>query len=188
MTRQPNGRQIIAWGAAICLLLVTGCDVSEPYPPTPSTDAASAQIRIESLPSLEETTAQIEAAIGEITRAAGNLAPGIVWTSASNTDKGNCEAPYEQTEGKRYFLPNQVAPSAVVSEDAWSSLLAVVRDAAAKLGAVDVQVISDRPRNHDVWFSGPAGLFIKISYKGNLVVAGYTGCRLPQDKKRSPNQ
>jgi len=40
-----------------------------------------------------------------------------------------------------------------------------------------------QPGKHDVWFSCPAGVFIKFSYKGNMVVSGYTGCRLPQNKK-----
>lgn len=98
-------------------------------------------------------------------------------------DTGNCEAPYEQTDGKRYFLPNRVAENVGISEQQWADLLQVAKDAAAKLGATDVQVTQDQPRNHDVWFTGPAGVFIKFSSKGNMVVSGYTGCRLPQDKK-----
>ena len=62
-------------------------------------------------------------------------------------------------------------------------LLDVAKDGAAKLGATDVQVMQDQPGKHDVWFSGPAGVFIKFSYKGNMVVSGYTRCRLPRDKK-----
>jgi len=106
-----------------------------------------------------------------------------VWTTAGNEDTGNCEAPYEQTDGKRYFLPNRVADNAAVSEQQWNDLLDVAKDGAAKLGATDVQVMQDQPGKHDVWFSGPAGVFIKFSYKGNMVVSGYTGCRLPRDKK-----
>jgi hypothetical protein len=106
-----------------------------------------------------------------------------VWTTASNEDTGNCEAPYEQTDGKRYFLPNRVADNVAVSEQQWTDLLQVAKDAAAKLGATDVQVMQDQPGRHDVWLSGPAGVFIKFSYKGNMVVSGYTGCRLPRDMK-----
>ena len=32
----------------------------------------------------------------------------------------------------------------------------------------------------------PTGISIKIGYRGNIVVAGYTGCRLPRDKKQQP--
>ncbi|OBB34779.1 LppA family lipoprotein [Mycobacterium sp. 852002-51961_SCH5331710] len=57
------------------------------------------------------------------------------------------------------------------------------KESAQKIGATDMQVMQDQPGNHDVWFSGPGGIFIKIGYRGNLVVSGYTGCRLPRDKK-----
>nr|WP_318546639.1 LppA family lipoprotein [Mycobacterium lepraemurium] len=43
--------------------------------------------------------------------------------------------------------------------------------------------MDNQPRNHDVGFYGPTGVFIKISYSGNLVISGYTGCRLPRDTK-----
>lgn len=34
-----------------------------------------------------------------------------------------------------------------------------------------------------VGFQGPTGIFIKVGYRGNLVVSGYTGCRSPRAKK-----
>ena len=61
-------------------------------------------------------------------------------------------------------------------------LLVVAKEAAATIGATKVQTMKDEPRNH-VWFTGPAGVFIKFSYKGNMVVSGYTGCRLPEAKR-----
>ena len=125
----------------------------------------------------------MQAAIDEITAAANKVIAGIVWTAATNASEGNCEAPYEQAEGRRYFLPNQVAERVSVSEDPRDELLEVAKNAAAKLGATDVQVMQDEPGRHDVWFTGPAGVFIKFSCKGNVVVSGYTGCRLPQDKR-----
>jgi hypothetical protein len=164
-------------------IATTGCHVSQPYPPTPSTEATKALDQLKSLPSLEETTTQVQAAIDEITSAASKAIPGIAWTTAGNEDTGNCEAPYEQSDGKRYFLPNRVADDVAISEQQWTELLQIAKDAAAKLGATDVQVMQDQPGKHDVWFTGPAGVFIKFSYKGNMVVSGYTGCRLPQDKK-----
>lgn len=173
--------------AAALLVLATGCDVSDPYLPTPSTEAVQALDQLESLPSLEGTKLQVQAAIDEITAAATDVIPGIVWMPATNAGEGNCEAPYEQTDGRRAFLPNQVAERVSVSEDQWKQLLQVTESAAAKLDATDVQVMQDQPGHHDVWFTGPAGVFIKFSYKGNMVVSGYTGCRLPEGK-RSPSQ
>jgi hypothetical protein len=164
-------------------ITTTGCHVSQPNSPTPSTQATKALEELKSLPSLEDTAAQVQAALDEITAAASKAVPTIVWTTANNEDTGNCEAPYDQTDGKRQFLPNRVAENAGISEQQWTELLQTAKDAAAKLGATDVQVMQDQPGKHDVWFTGPAGVFIKFSYKGNMVVSGYTGCRLPKDKK-----
>jgi hypothetical protein len=164
-------------------ITTTGCHVSQPNPPTPSTEATKALDQLKTLPSLEDTTTQVQAAIDEITTAASKAIPGIVWTTAGNEDTGNCETPYEQTDGKRYFLPNRVAENVAVSEQQWTDLLRIAEGAASKLGATEVQVMQDQPGKHDVWFTGPAGVFVKFSYKGNMVVSGYTGCRLPRDRK-----
>jgi hypothetical protein len=182
--RIMRDRQALLSAVVVAIAITTtGCHVSQPNPPTPSTEATKALDQLKSLPSLEDTTTQVQAAIDEITAAASKVIPGIVWTTAGNEDTGNCEAPYEQTDGKRYFLPNRVADNVAVSEQQWNDLLQVAKDGAAKLGATDVQVMQDQPGKHDVWFSGPAGVFIKFSYKGNMVVSGYTGCRLPREKK-----
>ena len=164
-------------------IITTGCHVEQPDPPTPPSQATQALDELKSLPSLEDTVKQVQNAIDEITTAASKTVPDIVWETAPNADAGNCEAPYEQTDGKRNFLPNRVAQNVIISEQAWASLLQVAKDTAARLGATDVQVMQDEPGKHDVWFTGPTGLFIKFSYKGNMVVSGYTGCRLPQSKK-----
>jgi hypothetical protein len=157
--------------------------VPDPYPATPSSEAAQAADQLKALPSLEDTRAQVQSAIDEVTAAAAEAIPQIAWRAATNAGEGNCQAPYEQTDGRRYFLANQVAENVTASEDQWRRLLQVAQDAAAKLGATDVEVMQDQPGNHDVGFYGPTGLFIKFSYKGNMVVSGYTGCRLPEAKR-----
>jgi hypothetical protein len=110
------------------------------------------------------------------------LVPTLNFLSVHGESEGNCEAPFEQTDGKRLFLPDEVA-SGNVSEADWSAILATAKEAAAKLGATDVQVMKDQPGNHDVWFQGPTGAFVKVAYHGNFVVSGYTGCRLPAAEK-----
>lgn len=57
------------------------------------------------------------------------------------------------------------------------------RAAVAKLGATDIQTMHDQPGNHDVGFYGPARLFIKLGYQGNLGISSYTGCRLPVERR-----
>ncbi|WP_307857429.1 LppA family lipoprotein [Mycobacterium sp. SM1] len=103
-------------------LTTAGCHVKQPYEPTPPTDAAKALEVLKTLPSLEDTTSQVDAAMNEITSAASKLIPGIIWETADNADTGNCQQPYEQTDGKDYFLPNRVANHVTLSEQNWAKI------------------------------------------------------------------
>jgi predicted LppA-like lipoprotein len=170
-------------GCAVVLTLLTGCNMNQPYQPTPSTDAAQANDELRKLPSLEETTTKLESALNSITAAASQRIPSIIWINGTNADSGTCPAPYDTSDGMSAYLPNRIAENVSVSEQDWKDLLAVAKDSAATIGATEVQTMKDEPRNHDVWFTGPAGVSLKFSYKGNMVVSGYTGCRLPQDKQ-----
>lgn len=180
--RRPS-RHLIGVFTIALALATTGCHVEQPQPPTPSAAATPTADELQSLPSLEETASQVRAVMTEITDAASKLDPTITWLPLHGDERGNCEAPYQSGDGKRLFLPDQVAEGAHVSEAHWVMILAAATTAAAKIGATDVQVMKDQSGNHDVWFTGPAGISVKTAYHGNLVVSGYTGCRLPSDKK-----
>jgi Lipoprotein confined to pathogenic Mycobacterium len=157
--------------------------VENPDKPTPSSEAAQALQQLKALPTFEDTKAQVQGAMDEIATAAGKIVPALSWETLDQGTSDNCQRPYEQTDGQRYFLPDRVAANVIVSEQDWVAIIEVAKGAAAKIAATDVRVIKDQPRDHDVWFSGPTGIFLKISYRGNLVISGYTGCRLPRDKK-----
>jgi Lipoprotein confined to pathogenic Mycobacterium len=178
-------RRLFALCAVIAAvtLAATGCHVEQPHAPTPSTDNAKALDELKALPSFEDTQTQVQAAVDEISSAASAIVPTITWKDLHGGATDKCERPYEQTGGKRYFLPDRVAAGVAVSEADWASILQAAKDAASKVGATNVQVMQDRPGNHDVSFSGATGLFIKVGYQGNLGISSYTGCRLPQDKK-----
>jgi hypothetical protein len=125
----------------------------------------------------------VQTAMNQITAAASRLIPSITWETPHEGSGDNCERPYEQTDGKRYFLPDEIAENVDVSETNWAKIQQAAKEAAAKIDATEVQVMKDAPGNHDVGFYGPTGIFIKVGYRGNLVVSGYTGCRLPRQKK-----
>lgn len=185
--RSAMARQMFRGAAVACAgalaLLTTGCNVNQPNPPTASTAATQALEQLQSLPTLEDTKTQIENAVAEIKDAANRVVPSLQWQSLNGESGANCKAPYEQTDGKSLYLPDAVAAGADISETDWSTILVAAKASAAKLGATDVQVMQDGPRNHDVGFYGPTGMFIKIGYQGNLGISAFTGCRLPQNKK-----
>lgn len=155
----------------------------EPYEPTPPSVAAKALETVKSLPSFEDTQTQVQVALDEITTAAARLIPSITWATPTEGSGIGCERPYEQTGGQGYFLPHRVAIGVAVSDQQWAEIEQAAKESAAKVDATDIQVMQDHPGNHDVGFYGPAGIFIKVSYGGNLVVAGFTGCRLPRDSR-----
>lgn len=169
--------------ALVIAPLASGCQVDtphEPSEPAPSTDTATVLEELEALPSLSETEAAVRTAMDEIVAGASRIAPQLVWATQDNAETDNCQRPYDRTDGRRSFLPNRIAQNAGLSERQWSQILDTATSSAAGIGATDVQTMQDAPGNHDVGFYGPAGLFIKVGYQGNLGISGYTGCRLPR--------
>ncbi len=179
-TRRPQ--QGLTHIIAITIALsASGCHVNGPYDPTPPTEAAKALQALKSLPSLEDEQAKLQAVIDQIASAASALVPGITWTTDNDTSSAECDHPYDQSPGVSRYLPDRIAADVAISEQQWAEIQHAAQQAAAALQATESQVMRDSPGSHDIGFYGPAGLFVKVSYRGNLVVAGYTGCRLPRE-------
>ena len=143
MTHRGLGAGISVLVAGL-VLLATGCDMPDSDPDTSSTSAVEVRAQLNALPSLEETRTQVQAAIDEVTAAASAQVPGLTWQSIHGETRGNCEGPFEKTDGKRLFLPDAVA-STQLSDPQWESILGVARQSAARLGATDEQVMQRRP-------------------------------------------
>lgn len=163
-------------GAALAVL-TAGCTVTRPGEPTP---AVSAEItaQLMALPSLEDTKAQLLGAIDEIATAASGIVPGMRFADYHGESGLTCDGPYEGSGARGRYLPNRVGEGATVSEAQWARIQDAARAAAAAVEATDVRVVKDSPGDHDVWFTGPGGSSIKLAYQVNLVISGYTGCRL----------
>lgn len=156
--------------------------MTNPYEPTPPGPATEAQQKLESLPSLDTTKAQVQAAVEEITSAATGLIPAMTWEKQGNGETGNCERPYDQSDGQRSFLPKYVSDMPVPEEN-WQQIYELVKRVAATLGATESQVYQDRPGKHDVRFYNDTGTAIQVATQKATLIAGYTGCRLPAPKK-----
>lgn len=164
--------------AALCAaLLLTGCTMTHPGTPTPM---ASSEIndKLMALPSLEQTKSQLEGAVNDISTAATTIVPGIRFTDYHGESGLKCDGPYADTAARGRYLPDRAGEGAKVSEEQWARIVDVAKAAAAKVDVAGVQVMKDSPGDHDVWFTGPGGSAIKLAYKVNLVITGYTGCRL----------
>ena len=133
MRNKPlSGRSGLLYAAVVALTLAaTGCHMDNPYQPTPTTDTAKALDELKALPSLEDTKTHVQAAMDQITATAKQVIPSINFQTLDQGTSDNCEQPYDQTDGKRIFLPDAVAANVSVSEDDWAKVLRVAKDAAA---------------------------------------------------------
>ncbi|EUA33155.1 putative lipoprotein [Mycobacterium xenopi 4042] len=115
-------------------------------PTDPPTEAAKALEELKSLPSFEDTKEQVQAAMNDITSAATNIIPSITWETPHEGSSENCQRqPYEQADARAYFLPDEVAVRVPVSESQWAQILQAAKEAAAKIGATNVQVMQNQP-------------------------------------------
>ncbi|WP_100483797.1 LppA family lipoprotein [Mycobacteroides abscessus] len=152
------------------------------YAPTPQTEAAKALEELKTLPSLEDTEARVQAAVDEIIAATTQLVPGVKWRKFDDRTIGNCEPPYDQSAGKRVFLPKYVS-EVPVPEENWHQVYEIARKEAAEIGATKSDALQDIPGKHDFRFYNDTGTAIRIGSQKTAMVAGYTGCRLPAAKK-----
>lgn len=171
-------------GAALAALALTltGCQVRGEYEKSSSETTAMALEELKGLPSLEDTKAAVRRAVDQIAAEGSRIVPGARWEDLHGDTSDNCERPYDQTGGGRYYLPDKVAQNLAVSEDQWRQFEAAARQAAKAAGAPTAMLMHNAPGDHDVSFIGPAGMSITIGYQGNLAISGYTGCRLLASK------
>lgn len=171
------------FGIAIAVILaMTGCKMNNPYQPTDPSEATRAATSLTSLPSLEDTQAELTSVIEQIGRAASAIAPTLVWRWNREPSRGGCNPPYEQSEGELILMPNYVSDFPI-PEQSWGQVLAVARDAAARMGATSTEVFHDEPGFHDVRFYNETGTAVRIGSQKAALISGSTGCRLPRDKK-----
>jgi len=164
-------------------LIATGCTTTQSGTPNASPpDQIATQLM--AWPSLEDTQRQVQGAVDEIASAATTIVPGIRFADYHGESGLSCTGPYEGTEARGRYLPDRTGEGAPISEAQWAKIVDATKAAAAKLDMTDVSVMKDGPADHDVWFTGPGGSSIKLAYQVNLVISGYTGCRLLEGDRK----
>jgi hypothetical protein len=180
--RQRNSPALWAALPAVALI-ATGCTTTQPGTPNASPpDQIAAQLM--AWPSLEDTQVQIQGVVDEIATAATRIVPGIRFADYHGESGLSCTGPYEGTEARGRYLPDRTGEGATISEAQWAKIVDATKAAVAKLDMTGVSVMKDGPADHDVWFTGPGGSSIKLAYQVNLVISGYTGCRLLEEDRK----
>lgn len=163
-------------------LLTTGCNVKNPYKPTDPTEATKAAAALTTLPSLEDTQAQVEAAIVALGHQITAIAPTVIWEWRFDHSRTECNPPYEQSDGEEILLRKYVSDTPI-PEQSWKQALDLAQQAAHSLGATNLTVFKDSPNNHDLQFTSETGTTLRFGSQAAALLTGSTGCRLPQSRK-----
>jgi hypothetical protein len=162
-------------------LATSGCHVSNPYKPTDPTPARQAAASLTSLPTLEDTRAQLISTIETVGQQISAVAPGTKFEWRLDEGRVGCNPPYEQSEGQEILLAKYVS-DVPIAEQFWKRVYDIVAEAAKTFDAGNVMVFKNAPDNHDVQFSSATGTVLRVASQKAALLAGSTGCRLSADK------
>ncbi|MGW4478306.1 LppA family lipoprotein [Rhodococcus triatomae] len=167
--------------ATTLTLLTTACGgldiMDNPYNHTDDEIARAAAL-LPTLPALEDTEAELTAAVLRIADAATAIAPELVWEQRRERRQIGCGGAFGKTDGLEIDLPNYVSPIPI-PDAAWPRVLQAARDILAPLGITELTVRVDRPGDHDVVVTSSDGRHVDLGSKVAALVSGRTGCRLP---------
>ncbi|MEV0292467.1 LppA family lipoprotein [Nocardia sp. NPDC050710] len=154
--------------------------------PTSEQETAEAVRQLLNRPSLEDTEERVRSVVEQIAAVGSELVPGMRWQWIDDRRGSDCGRPFDRTRGIEMNLPNYWTRDVPIPDSIWPQFLARVHLIAADVGATAVEVMQDRPAAHDIWFSSPDGITIKVTTKRATVISASTGCRLFSDRFDSP--
>ncbi|WP_171055009.1 LppA family lipoprotein [Mycobacterium sp. DBP42] len=149
--------------------------MSHPDMPTDSRRAADA---LKTLPSLEETRAQVESAIEKLGRQITAIAPSVTWEWRREDSRTGCKPPYEQSDGAEILLRKYVSDTPIPEQN-WKQAVDLAHQTASTLGTTELTVFKDQPSNHDMEFTSTTGTTLRFGCQAAALITGSTGCRLP---------
>ena len=155
--------------------------MSNPYKPTDPTQASQAAASLTSLPTLEDTRAQLIAAIEHVGQQISAVAPAMKFEWRLDEGRVGCSPPYEQSQGQEILLAKYVS-DVPVPEQVWNRVYEIVAEAARTLDAGNVTVFKNAPNDHDAQFSSKTGTVLRVASQKAALLTGSTGCRLPASK------
>lgn len=178
-----NARTVLL--LATMAILTTGCGdtMDTPYDHTDDEIAAAAAL-LPTLPTLEDTEAQVTAAAQQIAAAATAVSPTLQFAPGRDREQGGCSGAFGKTGGLTISTRFLVSPTPIPDAD-WPRVLQAARDIAAPLGITELEVRADQPGRHDVMLYSEDGNKIWIDSLEGAVVSAKTGCRLPATRTDS---
>ncbi len=138
---------------------------------------SDAEADLRTRPSFEAARQQYRAAVEGWAAQIASMSTGLTW-HVKEDSWGGCSGDYANTAGAHAYI--YVVFNGPVPEEAWPQALDVVRRGAAQLGAINVTTPVDRPRDHDVIFSGNDGVSVEFGTEAVGVLSATSDCRLRQ--------
>ncbi|MTE14145.1 LppA family lipoprotein [Nocardia aurantiaca] len=192
MTPQVSRISIAAAALTLAMIAtITGCDsLDNPYKKTGPAETAQAQQVLLSRPTFEDTHARVTKAVEDLAAYASSLVPGMTWHwTDKDRQPSACAAPYDQTAGRDFSLPNYVTEGGDpthggIPDAVWPQVREKARQLAADLGATqtDPVPVTETPGNREARFIGDNGTVLWLSTR---VISSETGCRLLAADKTS---
>jgi len=174
--------------AALCALTAIGCSSSQPAKEDAMSGSSSPapsdpDTRLRERPSFEAAQQQYTAAVTDTANQIAALVPGLTWTIEENSWRG-CGGEFLDTRGvQAYVVATFSGPT---PDPLWPRALKIVEDAAAQLGATDMQPLKDGPADHDVIVTGPDGVEVTFGTAKATVLSAKSECRLRQKDTSTP--
>lgn len=178
MTRHILGRLAVVFALSAPMALTTGCTVGDNNDRQLTPVEATAELN--KLPSLEQATRDLQAAVDQIMAAINGIVPGLSWGASKMASLGGCPPPYDRTDGQNQILDGHYAHAPGLTGEQWSKIVDAAKAKAATVGATTMQVMRDDPNERDVVFTAPDRTEIQIGYRGNIAISAQTACRLSE--------
>ena len=174
--------------AGLCALTAIGCTSSQPAKEDAMSGSSSPapsdpDTRLRERPSFEAAQQQYTAAVTNTANQIVALVPGLTWTIEENSWRG-CGGEFLHTKGvQAYVVATFTGPT---PDPLWPRALKIVEDAAAQLGATDIQPLKDGPADHDVILTSPDGVEVTFGTAKATVLSAKSECRLRQKDTPAP--
>lgn len=169
----------------VVYLSVFGCGATEPGErgnPGPHR-VAELEGGLRSKSSVEAVRADYVAAIDRMADQIAALLPGAAW-KVDEDSWGGCSGEYAWTRAVQLYY--RIVLDRAIPDDVWARALQVVKGAAARFGATNVDVFVDQPGNKDlaVWGSGAQ---FRFGSAVQTVLTAVSDCRMQEsDTATSP--
>lgn len=158
--------------ALLVLLLMTGC--ADGGDPVSEQESRNAELR--ERPTFEQEKARLTGVRDDIRDALSARLGLAEWSEPDEGNAAGC-ADFPDSDGVTAFLPVLLLTGGVPDEK-WPAAVEIVAEVAAQGGFGEVDVVVDRPGEHEVVLRGERGSLLRFGSTRNATLQLESGCHL----------